>query len=147
MAHGPPPGHASFGDAGNRPAAQTATEAEGYAGVASSTPDVLVRAAPHVVQELLRTFVALGRGTENVSSAPDLTTTADSFRLLFDVPESAAGTLSPLRVHVVSRLAAALDWFCEIAPRTDPGQRGTRLTLRGPRAVASSSPSVAPPSK
>ena len=38
MAHGPPPGHASFGDAGNRPAAQTATEAEGYAGVASSTP-------------------------------------------------------------------------------------------------------------
>lgn len=106
--------------------------------------DVLVRAAPRLVQELLRSFVALGRAAGDAGSAPELTTTGDSFRLLFEAREGSAATLPPLRVFVVNRLAAALDWFCEIGPRAEGG---SHLTLRGARAVPSSSPSVAPPSK
>lgn len=109
--------------------------------------DILVRAAPRVVQELLRTFVALGRSAGDPKAAPELSTTHESFRLVFEVNEGSSSALSPLRVYVVNRLAAALDWFCEIGPRDPHEKGGSRLTLRGHRALPSSSPSVPPPSK
>lgn len=106
--------------------------------------DMLVRGAPHAAQELLRTLLAFAHNeADQTDAAPALfTTTADSFRLVLDLPRSAPSSLSPLRVFVATRLAAALDWFCEIGPH----EGGTRVTLRGPRATPSSSPSVPPPS-
>lgn len=114
-------------------------------GAATSAEEMRVRAAPRTTQELLRTLFALARhdakGTAPHAVA-QFSTSADSFRLVFDL-QSAPSTLSPLRVYVATRLAAALDWFCEIGPHQGGG---TRLTVRGPRAAASSSPSVPPPS-
>lgn len=108
--------------------------------VPEGADDMLVRGSPRIVHELLRTFVALGRSGAG-AGAPTLTLSSDSFRFACET-RTPASALSPLRVFVVQRLAAALDWFCEVGPSEDGG---ARLTLRGPRATPSSSPSVLPP--
>lgn len=101
-----------------------------------------VRVSSRTAQQLLRSLYALARSNGNDAEAKALvSSSADSFRLLFELPSTAPASLSTLRVYVATRLAAAVGWFCEIGPREEGG---TRITLRGALA-ASSSPSVPPP--